>query len=66
MTVYRFLPKSIIGSYISAFKINPWFTTLCTIGSFLFFELVYKLGGFLCAGDCADWWVRWGYCAGDY
>jgi alkane 1-monooxygenase len=45
MTLYQFLPKSIIGSYISAFKINPIFTTLTTIGSFLFFSLMYKVGG---------------------
>lgn len=50
MTLYQFLPRSIIGSFTSAFKINPLFTTLCTIGSFLFFSLFYKIGGIYMLG----------------
>ena len=41
ITVYQFLPRSIIGSYKSSFKIDPLMTTLFTVSYFLFMALIY-------------------------
>lgn len=41
MTVYQFLPKSIIGSYKSSYELNPTLTIAFTVGYFLFGGLIY-------------------------
>jgi alkane 1-monooxygenase len=47
MSLYRFLPKTVIGSLKSALQINPGFTLLSLIGSTLFFSSVYWKNGML-------------------
>jgi alkane 1-monooxygenase len=42
MTLYQFIPKSIIGSYLSAFKIKPLFVALSTIIEVLFVGAIWK------------------------
>lgn len=41
MTVYEFLPKSIIGSYKSSFELKPTLTIGFTLCYFLFAGLIY-------------------------
>ncbi len=45
ISLYRFIPKSIMGGYISAFKFNPIFVCMSTLASFLFVCGVYRFYG---------------------
>jgi hypothetical protein len=45
MSVYEFIPKSIKGQYISAYKINPRFVVISGMASLLFLLVLYKLLG---------------------
>lgn len=45
MTLYEFVPRSIIGSLKSAFHINALFVVCSLMGSAIFFGLVYKWWG---------------------
>lgn len=42
MTLYQFVPRSIVGSYRSAFKTNPLFVALSTIIEALFVGAIWK------------------------
>lgn len=45
MTVYEFIPKSIVGSFKSAYRINPRFVMLSVLASSIFLLTLYKLYG---------------------
>jgi alkane 1-monooxygenase len=45
MTVYEFIPKSVKGGFLSAYKINPRFVVLSCIASFSFLLVLFKLFG---------------------
>jgi alkane 1-monooxygenase len=42
ITLYKFIPKSIVGSYLSAFKTNPFFVALSTVIEVLFVGAIWK------------------------
>lgn len=48
ITLYEFVPKSIKGGFLSAFNINPLFTSLSVVGSLLFIAGVYNFYGLKC------------------
>jgi alkane 1-monooxygenase len=50
MTAYEFIPKSIIGGFKSAFKINPTFTSISVIGSVLFLAIIQRYYGWFGLG----------------
>jgi alkane 1-monooxygenase len=50
MTVYEFVPRSIIGSLKSAFHINALFVVCSLLGSAIFFGMIYKYWGALATG----------------
>jgi len=45
MTVYEFIPRSVKGGFLSAYRINRRFVTLSTIASLLFIFAIYPLFG---------------------
>lgn len=49
MTISEFIPRSVKGGYITAYKINPRFVTLSAIASILFVLLVGKFCGWQAA-----------------
>lgn len=48
ITLYEFVPKSAIGGFISAFKLNPLLTSLSAVGSVLMITGVYNYYGLKC------------------
>lgn len=47
MTLYEFLPRSIIGSLKSAYEFNPLLVLAFSAASFIFFWAIYVRGGLL-------------------
>lgn len=47
MTLYQFLPKTIFGTYRSAFKLSPLSTTLYTLAYFGIFTYIWLMIGTL-------------------
>ena len=45
MTVYQFLPRSIVGSYKSSYHLDPFLTTLLTISYFVFLLIIHLYFG---------------------
>lgn len=45
MSLYEFVPKSIIGGYVSSFKLNPLFTIMSIVGNIAMLMTIYRLLG---------------------
>lgn len=46
MSLYQFIPRSIVGGFKSAWQINPQQTGLTVVGSVIYLMLIYKTFGF--------------------
>lgn len=45
ITLHQFIPKSIKGGFLSAYKLNPQFTILSAVASLLFLVCIFKFFG---------------------
>ena len=45
MTLYEFVPRSIKGGFLSAYRMDPRFVTLCCVASLAFLLVIYKIFG---------------------